>query len=288
MTLIYTEHQDAAGFLGVTQAALEAEESAHGLMLGIALRLVEKPLSYGSAPYLATVTSGRVLRAAAVMTPPHRLQLYSREACDLGELQPVVDGLCRGHWAVPGVMAPEPLAEAFASIWNRRTGAVRRTGMKLRVYELRRVVAPPLPPGAPRQAAVEDLDLVRQWARAFNRECFGDRHQEESTAGVEERLGGGRLFLWIDGTPVSMAGRSRPTAHGEAIGPVYTPPQRRGRGYATALVAHLAQRILGEGKEFCTLYADLANPRSNSIYQKIGFTAVADVVEMDLDTGGAA
>ncbi|MEO2005035.1 MAG: GNAT family N-acetyltransferase [Candidatus Poribacteria bacterium] len=49
-------------------------------------------------------------------------------------------------------------------------------------------------------------------------------------------------------------------------------PELRGRGYASALVAKLSQHMLDSGFSFCVLYTDLANPRSNAIYEKIGYT----------------
>ena len=62
--------------------------------------------------------------------------------------------------------------------------------------------------------------------------------------------------------------------NGIAIGGVYTPPESRGHGYASACVAALSQRQLDAGRAFCALYTDLANPTSNSIYQKIGYRPV--------------
>lgn len=60
---------------------------------------------------------------------------------------------------------------------------------------------------------------------------------------------------------------------------VYTPPAARGRGYASACVAALSQRVLDDGAHFCMLYTDLANPVSNAIYQRIGYVPVADVTD---------
>jgi predicted GNAT family acetyltransferase len=94
--------------------------------------------------------------------------------------------------------------------------------------------------------------------------------------GAAKRINDGGLYLWIDGEPVSMAARVRETAHGSAVSAVYTPPQFRGRGYATSCVGELCRQILHEGRRFCALFADLANPVSNSIYQRIGFRQVAD------------
>jgi predicted GNAT family acetyltransferase len=63
------------------------------------------------------------------------------------------------------------------------------------------------------------------------------------------------------------------------IGPVYTPPALRKRGYASALTAALSQELLDSGRKFCFLFTDLANPTSNRIYQQIGYQAVCDVDE---------
>ncbi|BAY85818.1 GCN5-related N-acetyltransferase [Calothrix parasitica NIES-267] len=57
---------------------------------------------------------------------------------------------------------------------------------------------------------------------------------------------------------------------------VYTPPEYRKKGYASACVAGLSQTLLGEGYKFCFLFTDLSNPTSNKIYQKIGYQPVAD------------
>ena len=69
------------------------------------------------------------------------------------------------------------------------------------------------------------------------------------------------------------------TPKGIRIGGVYTPPDERRRGYATALVAEVSRIKLAEGKALCFLFTDLANPTSNSIYQKIGYRPVCDFAE---------
>ncbi len=79
-----------------------------------------------------------------------------------------------------------------------------------------------------------------------------------------------------------MAARARPTAHGIAVNAVYTPPEWRGRGYATSSVSQLSARLLEEGYEFCVLYTDLANPTSNAIYARIGYRGVRDFALYDL------
>jgi hypothetical protein len=277
--MIYTEHNDAGAFLAVAGPALERHEAANGLMLGIGLRLVREPNAYGSRPYLATVESESGLRVAALMTPPHKLQVFSEDDPEWAGVGLLADALRRGHWPVPGVIARQAVAQAFASIWCRRTGAACRAGMRQGVYELRQVVHPTYPAGEFRQAVADEIELVRRWARGFHEDCFGDGRQEQSLKTAEEQVKGGNLFLWVDGGPASMAARTRPTPHGQAVSYVYTPPDRRRKGYATAVVARLSQTILDDGKQFCALYTNLDDPTSNSIYRRIGYTLVADVVD---------
>jgi predicted GNAT family acetyltransferase len=74
-----------------------------------------------------------------------------------------------------------------------------------------------------------------------------------------------------------MCGTSRSTPNGSRIGPVYTPPDLRRRGYASAVVAAASQAQLDAGARFCFLFTDLANPTSNRIYQAIGYEPVRDV-----------
>jgi predicted GNAT family acetyltransferase len=88
------------------------------------------------------------------------------------------------------------------------------------------------------------------------------------------------MFLWEDGgRAVSMVGVSGETPNGIRVAPVYTPPELRGRGYASACVAAVTQAQFDRGRRFCFLFTDLANPTSNKIYQAIGYEPVCDVDE---------
>ncbi|MBV9379765.1 MAG: GNAT family N-acetyltransferase [Streptosporangiaceae bacterium] len=96
---------------------------------------------------------------------------------------------------------------------------------------------------------------------------------------VDDRLSYGGLTLWEkDGVPVSVAGITRRVAGMARIGPVYTPPELRGRGYAGAATAEVSRAALAAGVGEVLLYTDLANPTSNALYQRIGYQPVEDRV----------
>jgi predicted GNAT family acetyltransferase len=153
------------------------------------------------------------------------------------------------------------------------------------VFELTQVADVPHPDGGTRTVEREDRDLALGWIEAFSVEAL--RHQpldrDRLRHTVDARLGreDAGLWLWeVDGTPVSLAGFSGPTTTGIRVGPVYTPPEHRGRGYATALVADLSRELLGRGYRACFLFTDLLNPTSNAIYERIGYRRVADAYEV--------
>ena len=150
--------------------------------------------------------------------------------------------------------------------------------MHERLYELRSVAPPPPVAGEMRLADANDLDWVARWMFEFNREALPDEPLtlDEARKHVSNRIGEGTYYLWEDGTPVALAGHGRHTPHGCSIGPVYTPSEFRRRGYAAALTAALSQLLLDSGKQFTTLFTNLANPTSNSIYMKIGYRPVCD------------
>ena len=78
---------------------------------------------------------------------------------------------------------------------------------------------------------------------------------------------------------MSLAGFAGPTPTGIRVGPVYTPPEHRRRGYAKTLVAALSRWLLEQGHRGCFLFTDLANPTSNRIYTDIGYERVCDALE---------
>jgi predicted GNAT family acetyltransferase len=71
------------------------------------------------------------------------------------------------------------------------------------------------------------------------------------------------------------------------IGPVYTPPDLRGHGYASAATAAVSRQALAAGAEEVVLFTDLANKVANSIYQRIGYRPVEDRVVLSFAPANA-
>ena len=266
---------DASEFLDAAEKPLQEEEAKNNLILGVADR-VRCGRSYGDEPpYFLTVEERGALVAAAIRTPPFPLIVSCAED-RLDALDPLVDHLRTADPQLPAVNGEAGVAAAFANRWTERSNGRAEVGMQMRVYVLH-VVDPPMDvPGRMRLARTEDVDLIAEWMLGFHEEAGPGDPPSDPRENALRFMESGTLAIWDHDGPVSMAGSSRGSKSGATISAVYTPPERRGNGYATACVAALCQRLLDEGNAFCTLYADLANPTSNKIYQRIGFRPVAD------------
>jgi predicted GNAT family acetyltransferase len=270
-----TIFESADGFLEKAQSWLEAREAENNLILGIALLLRKDPNRYRSEPFLGVITEAGSLVNVAVMTPPHNLVLAGPpQAASLNSL---ASGLIDQGWSIPGVTGPKETSRLFAKLWSRLTGACVQAGIRMRLYELTRVIQPAGPPGYLYEAKKDEMSLIVDWIVAFQQEALNVMIEREDASRQAERLVSERnLYLWDDGGAVSMAASARPTRHGISVNLVYTPPEQRRKGYASACVAALSQRLLEVGYKFCCLFTDLDNPTSNRIYMEVGYQPVSD------------
>lgn len=262
---------EAGGFLG-------RREAEHNLMFGIAANLTADPGFPAAPPLLATVTANKQVVATAVMTPPWNIVLSCTDQLDAWSS--LIDDLRAASTSVPGVTAPVESAAFFASRWAETFGVETERAMAERIYRLEKVRPPKGVSGSVRLGTTFDRDLLVAWVDAFLAEALEPRNPEESGFLVDRsfRAGTRTWYLWEDGgRPVSVASTSGPTPNGIRVGPVYTPPELRGNGYASAVTAAASQAELDKGRRFVFLFTDLKNPTSNKIYQQIGYEPVIDV-----------
>jgi len=267
---------DAVAYQSSVQPFLLRREAEHNLILGIIAAIASGSEWRDPPPYLALVEADGQTVAVAVMTPPHNLLLAHTERPEALPL--LVDDLLSSGHAVPGVTGSPPVAEAFAGLWQELTGRRPRLAMAQRIYQLDQVRSPAGVPGQMRRATGADRPLLREWFAGFFHDADPGGGDPDNSVERFLTTASRGLYLWEDGEPVSMAGHIAATPHGDRIGAVYTPPEKRRRGYAGACVARLSQLLLDQGRRFCFLYTDLANPTSNHIYQKIGYRPVTDSV----------
>ncbi|MFE7720647.1 GNAT family N-acetyltransferase [Nocardia rhizosphaerihabitans] len=182
--------------------------------------------------------------------------------------------------SVEGVQAD---AAAFARYWSQVTGGACAESYSARLFRLGTLSVPEAV-GKPRPATEDDLGVCRAFVEAFCAEIGEPRPFDEDAA--LRRIDAGFWWLWEqDGAPAAFVARNTEILGWARIGPVYTPPQLRGNGFASALTAAVSGVVLAEGAGVC-LFTDLANPTSNKIYQAIGYEPVRDFVHYTLTAPG--
>lgn len=276
--LIADTPADLAALARVATAFLAKRESSNNLQLAVLDQVARG--RYEGALLVGAEDAHGDLVALLLRTPPHPLLVP--DGNDQAALALLLDWFALHDPALPGVVGPLPQARAVADAWAERHALEVRLALHEGVYRLRRVLDTPRAAGSMRSVTGADRDLVLAWLTAFERDAFGaPRSDPERTWASFQGDASRSLVLWQDpeGAPVSLAGVPGRTPSGARIGPVYTPPQLRGRGYAEALVAALCAHELARGARQCFLYTDLANRTSNELYERVGFTRIGEAAE---------
>lgn len=236
--------------------------------------------------FMATISDAKGIQLTAIMTPPHNITLYATDNIINPEaINCLIDGLKDRE--IPGVITEKTLAEYFAKEYTLRKGITFETTMSQRIYELTAVNPDIQKVGIVRLLDEKDIHFFPYWAEAFY--AAGSYGKTEMSIPQDAdpylyRIASKKLYILEDnGIPVSMAGYTREMQTVIGVAFVYTPPYERRKGYATSIVAQISQLALDKGFTKCVLYTDLANPTSNSIYQKIGYMPICDSLQLKFE-----
>jgi uncharacterized protein len=267
----------AADFLAAAEPWLLEAEADNNLLLSTALVLATDDHPFRDPVYYAIVRNARGIVGCALAPPPDGL--------DVGALPPaaaalLVDSVREVRPDLPNVNGHPAAALAFAEAWARERGGDFRYQYRGRLFGLASLRRPPLPRGRLRLAADGDAELVAAWAKRYALAI--DTHVDLTAlfARMQRRRS---LFVWDDRGAKCMVGESGATPRGTRINAVYTPDEFRGRGYASAAVAVVAERALAGGCEHCVL---LAEPGPDRIYERLGFRAIREHVLLELRPAG--
>ncbi|MGH6962512.1 MAG: GNAT family N-acetyltransferase [Dongiaceae bacterium] len=263
-------YTDARAFSDRIAPALEPAERENNVLLGAARRLARSP---NEAAFMASVEEDGTIVCAALLVPPFNLLISPAPSL---AFEALAEQLQAWHIAIPGVMAPASVSDAFAAPWQRMTRCGMTRGKDVRLLALDALPKATAAPGVLRAAATPHIPVLTEWGGEFFAEVgLPSAERDLFVARLDEEIAAERLWLWeADGRPVSMLGYRETTARAARIGPVYTPRACRGRGFASAAVAEVSRRLLASGRSWCLLFADVENPTSTALYRRLGYDDV--------------
>ena len=284
--------EDPSEFLAVAGERLAADPVLSTVVSGVAHRAAngeppnpQAPHWYAVARDEAGTVTGIAMRTATVA--PYPLFLLAMEPADVTELA----RRCFERGEIAPANGVLPAARDFCDELVRLAGGRVEIAEHTRLFELRELVPPAsVPDGFLRLATQAETELCHDWFNRFHRDAAEQAGHPETHTNAEEftlddmvrRIEGGRVSLWlVDDVPVHLTGFSPPSFGVSRVGPVFTPKEHRGRGYASAAVAEVSRLILESGARAC-LFTDQANPTSNRIYEALGYRPVVDMANHQL------
>ena len=268
---------DAVAFHRLVSEYLEARLE-RSLLAGVLVGAL--PATHENALFAAGLddTSGEVV-AVALRTPPFRM--LATGFADDRSAGALLDAWLDADPDLPGIGAEPVTADAVGRIWQQRMGGRIELETEMAMHTLTEVLQPsPKADGRLRRAEESERQLLLQWVHEF----FAEVHSHDAhavPASVDRALRTKGAYLWeTEHGPAALVVHSPAVAGTRRIGPVYTPPELRGQGYATTATAELSQLLLDTGAARCMLLTDLANPTSNKIYASIGYVRFGDWLEL--------
>ena len=271
-------YDNAREYYRRAESYLLEDEAAHCLLIGLSKAMCNSQSEHRNFPYLITVEHHGSIIATAIRTSLQRKLVLSKST-DLGAIKLIAENaIAFENKSLPGIIGSKSEAITFVRTWHSLTKQDYELAFAMQIHQLEAVKPINKASGSFRLVQKSDRDLIIKWSEAFEREALGDSEPKSNhQSWFERHLKQQSLFVWQNETSVSMAAFGGTTPNGTRINAVYTPPEYRGKGYATSCVAALSQHLLDLGYKYCFLFTDLANPTSNHIYQKIGYLPVCEI-----------
>lgn len=276
------KYQNIEEFLNANEALLLEKESFHNLILGLAYGIRNKKIKT-TKPLFYSIKENEKVIACALRSNSDKPLIVTEMSVDGVDL--LIQDLVNNNSELMAIVGEESSANYFKDQWTKIKNLNFKINIHLGVYECFKVVFPVIISGEIIRATEEHKDILRKNIKGFLQDCFPDNPivDDNIETLMNRHLDNNSLFLLKNKKKeiVSMAANTRSTLNGGTISLVYTPPTLRGRGYASSMVALLSGKIMSDGKKFASLFTDLANPTSNSIYQKIGFVKIGQNIHFD-------
>ncbi|RKU25736.1 hypothetical protein C6497_15360 [Candidatus Poribacteria bacterium] len=203
-------------------------------------------------------------------------------------VQSLVEDIVVSNIHFTGIGGEVSVTANFAGEWGEKNKSPVIPFLGLRLYKLECVKPITSNNGYLRNASSDNRELLVDWLYDFTVEIGVYQEssdpqilltrKNETSEFIDRNISAGNVWLWENEEPVSMVIRT-PEVYGVVrLEKIYTPAEQRNMGYATSCVGQISEIIHNEGYQ-CILYTDLNNPVSNTIYRKIGYNAIAEILQ---------
>lgn len=235
---------------------------------------------------LARITNNGKTELIILLRRPWKLLLYSPTDNESDELYKfAAEEVYKVDKDIPGVNAENTIGKKFADFYCKVANKKYKLHLSMRILVLEKIANPMLRDDVVfRKADLKDKEILKEFTKEFHKEAL---HEEKSNEELEENfyknLEKGYYILEKDGKIVSQTVSTRKLEKGKSVSGVFTPKEKRGKGYAYNLVYRVSKEFLDNGAEYCVLFTDDTNQISNHVYEKIGYERKIDCSEISFE-----
>lgn len=263
--IIIEEYQNAYEFHFACRDWLSNREDYYNGILSLA-----DLISAGSQVFPPPYWFGKVMRGGAtagcaIYAEPDGLLLSQIPSSAIVRLVEDLNGRIKD---LRRVIGHPKTTRQFAEEWARKSGSVTKLEQKWNIYRVDSTTQNRQPiAGTLRLCCEADRQMIERLAIDYGAETPAPVDVREF---MLRKLDDKMLFAWDDHEIRSIATISARTEHGIKISSLYTPPQYRHLGYASAIITALSNHLLSNGIDFVTLSA-VDGHRAESIYKRLGY-----------------
>lgn len=265
---------DIETFSHETDHFLFEKESENCLILGLTNVMRKKKIANEESLFFGIYESS-LLKGVAIRTAKSRPLSLSH--INEEQSQCLCDEIIKMNLSLSGVVGESSAANNFSNAYTRAKKVESKLILHENLYELQNITVSNSSNKNLLLATSNETQIIVKFLKSFMIDCFNDDSIDEDDLKhmANIYIGNKTLYLLQDQNEfVAMAAINSETDNTACLSLIFTPMEYRGKGFGSLVTALLSKKILDEGKKTCTLFTDVENMTSNSIYKKLGFRLI--------------
>lgn len=215
-----------------------------------------------------------IVRDGARMYLSHQIGHQTPEVLEF-----LTDSHIEGKIPFVQIHAEEALVKAFSAVFTKKTKTAFIPRIEISVMSADKINDTPASEGRMRRAEGRDAHQIACFMLDMRRETSSSAAGDYASRLKWVQKGLDKFYVWENDGNVVCCLKAIPAPACTVFTNIYTPPDERGKGYATSLTSGCAKTMLTIASPVCLLEADRFNSAALHVYRKIGFEPVSNSLE---------
>lgn len=272
--MIFKEYKNEEDFLVDNEENLLLAQEFNSTMLSIIPQLEKEKIFF-------RIENNGKIELVGIITKTERkgLLIYienliiSVDVCEF-----LVDEIIKRNIDLREISAPKGIADIIFDLYSNKKSVQINSNKTFYLMKLKKLNDKYKKDAIIRKADIQDLEFEKDMVlNIFNetmgRECSLERAYEIAKIYIERGL----YFLENEnGEILSQAATTKAFKNGYTIGAVFTPVEKRRKGYARLCLYNVIEQILDENKQILVLYSNVEKQQNRALYKSLGFEIILE------------